>query len=274
MKNADRVCKRALRKVHILRSSAIMIALVALVTVAHAWDLGWISQFGTGVFTSSSGGGKTDTTGVYTGGTTFPALPGQVLVGGTTDVYVRKFSFDGTILWTREFGTQGFDNESGVATGADGVYVAGRTSGVFPGQASAGGFDVFVRKYDPAGSILWTAQFGTPFNESVFPSGVVQRGSAVYVAGTTLGTFPGMPVGQGQDIYVAKLNSQTGALVWVRQFGVRGQGVTVGAVAVDDTGVYAASSVALGTLLDDPYNGATDRRNKRMRIRFLELGVL
>ena len=83
----------------------------------------------------------------------------------------------------------------------------------------------------------------------------MQRGAAVYVAGWTSGAFPGATAGQGQDLYLAKLDAQTGAVVWIRQFGVRGQFLGVGGITVDDTGVYAASSVALGPSLDDPYNG-------------------
>ena len=88
------------------------LALLLPAITVQAWDILWIYQFGSGIVTGSIAGGKTDATGVYTAGSTFPALPGQKLVGGSTDAYVRKFSFAGTVLWTREFGTQGFDIET------------------------------------------------------------------------------------------------------------------------------------------------------------------
>src|SRR5690349_17054820 len=98
MTNANRISNRAPLRT-ILRASIAISALAALVNIAYAWDIGWISQFGSGRFTNSEGGGRVDATGVYTVGSTFPALPGQVLVGGSTDAYIRKFAFDGTILW-------------------------------------------------------------------------------------------------------------------------------------------------------------------------------
>ena len=98
----------------------------------------------------------------------FFALPGQKLVGGSTDAYVRKFSFAGTVLWTREFGTQGFDIETALTMGRDGLYVAGRTSGAFPGYSNAGSYYAFARKYDPTGNVLWTTQLETGGSTSSF----------------------------------------------------------------------------------------------------------
>jgi len=120
--------------------------------------------------------------------------------GGSTDAYVRKFSFAGTVLWTREFGTQGFDIETALTMGRDGLYVAGRTSGAFPGYSNAGSYYAFVRKYDPTGNVLWTTQLETLGLDIIFSDAMTQRNGALYIAGSADGTFPGPP-GQGVDIY-------------------------------------------------------------------------
>jgi len=176
------------------------LALLLPAITVQAWDILWIYQFGSGIVTGSIAGGKTDATGVYTAGSTFPALPGQKLVGGSTDAYVRKFSFAGTVLWTREFGTQGFDIETALTMGRDGLYVAGRTSGAFPGYSNAGSYYAFVRKYDPTGNVLWTTQLETLGLNIIFSDAMTQRNGALYIAGSADGTFPGPP-GQGVDIY-------------------------------------------------------------------------
>src|SRR5205823_600611 len=62
----------------------------------------------------------------------------------------------GAELWTRQFGTAVNDFPGGLAADASGVYVAGSTHGTLPGQTSAGDEDAFVRKYDAAGTELWT----------------------------------------------------------------------------------------------------------------------
>ena len=228
--------------------------LLGMMALADAWEIDWLSQFGSGLFTGSIGGGKTDATGVYTAGSTFPALPGQI-PAGATDAYIRKFSFDGLVLWTRQFGTPRSDLVSGIATGQGGVFVVGWTDGAFSGSTNAGGSDAFVRKYDQTGGILWTTQFGTPQDDRPFAGAIEERNGALYVAGFTAGTFPGEPVGEGQDVYIARLDSQTGAVLWIRQFGVRGITFGIGGLTVDDTGVYAASTVSLGTAIGDPDYG-------------------
>jgi hypothetical protein len=62
------------------------------------------------------------------------------------DAFVRKYDAAGNELWTRQFGTGERDLAYSVAVGPSGVYVAGGTYGIFPGQASAVRPDAFVTK--------------------------------------------------------------------------------------------------------------------------------
>jgi hypothetical protein len=64
---------------------------------------------------------------VYVVGNASGALPGQTYSGGSYDAFIRKYDLGGTELWTRQFGTSGFDNASGVAVDTTGVYVVGQT---------------------------------------------------------------------------------------------------------------------------------------------------
>src|SRR5258708_3382605 len=119
----------------------------------------WTRQFGTGSIDGATGIAM-DGSGVYVTGFTFGTLPGQTSVG-SEDAFVRKYDLNGTELWTRQFGTAGYDLANGIAVDASGVYFTGNTAGTFPGQTSAGGKDAVVRKYDRAGAELWSHQIGT-----------------------------------------------------------------------------------------------------------------
>jgi len=106
---------------------------------------------------------------------------GGVYVAGRAGSYafLRRYDTDGNKLWTEWFGW-GITFANAVAVDATGVYVAGETIAL-PGQCRAGGYDVFVRKYDSNGHELWTRQFGSLGNDSAY--GVALDVSGVYVAG-------------------------------------------------------------------------------------------
>src|SRR5712692_4755436 len=63
--------------------------------------------------------------------------------------------------WARRFISPVVDEAYGVNTGPGGVYVVGVAGGSLSGQSSAGGQDAVVVKYNTAGDVLWTRQFGT-----------------------------------------------------------------------------------------------------------------
>ena len=230
--------------------------------IATAQDFEWISQFGT-PDSDIAGGVAADSGGVYVAGSTIGVFPGQSAVGGI-DVYLRKFSFTGSVLWTRQFGTTADDDTIGpsgaVATDSTGVYIGGTTDGSLPGQTTAGRSDAFVRKYSPSGDLIWTRQFGTAEEDII--NGIMVHSSGVYITGETGGTFPGGPTGSGVDIFVAKLAPDTGNTVWVQQYGVRGSFSGLGGIDADSTGVYVAgfhssgdSNVPGGRLRRYDFNG-------------------
>ena len=111
-------------------------------------------------------------------------------------------SAPGNIEWLSQFGSEGGAEERSQAVdGAGNVYVAGSTSGTFPGQANAGFADAFVRKYDANGNELWTRQFGTSSYDIAF--GISVDASGVYVVGETNGTFPGQTSAGDDDALCA-----------------------------------------------------------------------
>ena len=109
------------------------------------------------------------------------------------------------VEWIRQFGSAGPATDFAGAVDGDGnVYVAGQTSGEFPGQISAGiGGDAFIRKYDALGTEVWTRQFGSPVSD--FARGVAVDASGVYVVGHTFGALPGQVNAGERDAFVRKL---------------------------------------------------------------------
>jgi hypothetical protein len=166
----------------------------------------WTRQFGT-AGTDSATGVAADAWGIYVSGFAGGTLPGQTGAGGP-DALVRKYDLAGNTLWTRQFGTAGDDLALGVAAGPSGVYLAGTTGGVLPGRAGAGSEDAFVRKYDAAGTELWTGQFGTIGTDAAL--GVAVGAAGLFVAGSTTGAFPGQTNTFGADAFAAKIVDSVG----------------------------------------------------------------
>lgn len=202
----------------------------------HKYDAGgglvWSDAFGTAAFDAAGDVSVTDD-GVHVTGFTGGDLGGTV---GGFDAFVRKYDFDGNIAWTRQFGTSTTDVGSGVAADAGGVYVTGTTQGELGGP-NAGQDDVFLRKYDASGNVLWTTQFGsTTFD---FAESVAVGASGVYVAGETFGSIDGANVGD-LDAFVRRYDTD-GTLAWGRQFGTAFADLAAG-VATDGTGAYLAGA--------------------------------
>jgi hypothetical protein len=195
----------------------------------------WTRQFGTAVADSAEAI-SVDASGIYVAGGTEGTLPGQVSSGGFHDAFVRKYDVNGNELWTRQFGTSDTEVADGIAVDASGIYVAGGTGGTFPGQSSAGGGDAFVRKYDLNGNEVWTRQFGTASGDGARE--IVADASGIYVAGYTVGTFPGQSNSGLDDAFVRNYDAN-GNEVWTRQFGTA-SGDNAFAVTAHASGIYVA----------------------------------
>jgi len=73
-------------------------------------------------------------------------------------------------------------------------------------RPKVGGFDAFLRKYDTNGNVIWTKQFGT--NTTDQANAVAVNSTGVYVAGDTVGAFPGQAhIGGLWDVFAAKFDS-------------------------------------------------------------------
>jgi Ca2+-binding RTX toxin-like protein len=148
------------------------------------------------------------------------------------------------VEWTRQFGTSSDDRGLGVAVDSGGAYLVGDTMGALPGQSSAGGGDVFVRKYDLNGNEQWTRQFGTTSHDSGQDMAMDTAGA--YLTGHTRGAFPGQTHEGAKDVWVGKYDND-GNGQWTLQFGTTSDDWGLG-VALDTTGGMYLTGTTRGAL--------------------------
>ncbi|MEX2167898.1 MAG: SBBP repeat-containing protein [Pirellulales bacterium] len=196
-------------------SFLVLVTALFLISLAfgrgQAQSIEWTRQLGTSVDERSFGVSADGLGNVYISGYTAGSLGGP-FAGGITDAFVSKCDATGTLLWSRQLGTSSLYDIS-YAVSADGlgnVYISGRTDGNL-GGTNAGSSDAFVSKYDAAGTLQWTQQFGT--NNADESYGVSADGlGSVYISG-----FTG-PHSGALDVFVRKYGA-AGTLQWSRQFG-------------------------------------------------------
>ena len=116
-------------------------------------------------------GGRGDNSGMKARGLAVDSMEDVYLVGyasvgldnsvhlGETDAFIMQLDGNtGASLWTRQFGTIGYDRAFGIAIDANRpdmtIYVAGETVGSMDGKTNLGGYDAFLVRYDQFGKRL------------------------------------------------------------------------------------------------------------------------
>ncbi|HAQ37445.1 MAG TPA: hypothetical protein DCX89_04800 [Saprospirales bacterium] len=99
--------------------------------------------------------------------------------GNGSQVYTKKITRSGEVLWTRLWGGSGTEDCRSVATDGDSiVYVVGAT-----GSYGHGGKDVFVLKYDVSGTLLDSLIWGGAYDETA--KDVVFHEGYLFITGET-----------------------------------------------------------------------------------------
>jgi hypothetical protein len=113
--------------------------------------------------------------------------------------------------------------------------MTGRTREELDGNASAGGWDAFLAKYDSSGTKQWTRLLGSSGDDGAYGIAVDGRGNT-YIAGTTesYAGLDGNPSAGGPDVFLAKYDS-SGIKQWTRLLGSSWNDLAYG-VAVDRSG--------------------------------------
>lgn len=150
----------------------------------------------------------------------------------TNDVFLVKYDANGTALWSKTIGGSSVDGGRACATDLLGnTYVIGSfsSSSINFGtgtltNASSGTYDLFVAKYDPMGTSLWSTNVGGIYDE--MGNGIAISGNNIYLTGSfsspsvTFGSTAALTnVSAGtSDIFLASY-SLTGTANWSKGIG-------------------------------------------------------
>jgi hypothetical protein len=187
--------------------------------------------------------------------------------GNSNDIFIAKYDAAGTVLWAKRAGGTNTDEGWGIATDASGnVYVSGYfksttiTSGTttLTNADSSGSADIFIAKYDAAGTTLWAERAGgTDYDwghsVSTDASGNVYITGEFISATITFGTITLTNATNSNfpDMFIAKYDA-AGTMLWAERAG--GTDIDYGySVATDTSGnVYVmggfnSSTITFGT---------------------------
>jgi hypothetical protein len=207
----------------------------------HQWSksLGGVG-FDAGISVTKDPSGNLFLTGSFQNSVNFGG--GALNSAGGYDIFVAKFNSLGTHVWSKRLGAAGDDDGVAVAVNAAGaVYVTGDFQGTVDfgggGLVFAGGWDVFLAKYDASGVHQWSKRFGgTGFD---FGNGLALDGAGQpvitgdYSAGADFGSGPFTSAGS-DEIFLAKYTAN-GAPLWSGHFGSATDDIGYG-VAIDGPG--------------------------------------
>ncbi len=165
------------------------------------------------------------------------------------DIGADYFQFSGytppngpTVKQSKQIGTSGFDFSNTMAVDAsNNLYVAGVTTGSL-GDLNSGLRDVWLSKYNSAGELLWTNQFGSSETDFVISIATDNTGD-LYLTGLTEGDLGGER-GEGiSDGWFAKFDSD-GNQQWIQKIdGITGRPTSGNSLDIDADGNVYLSGV-------------------------------
>jgi hypothetical protein len=218
----------------------------------------WAKAFGTSSWNEAldivtDASGNVYVTGHFSGTVNFGN--GNLTSAGGSDIFVAKYNSTGLLQWVQKGGSNETNFEYGYGIALDGsqnVYIVGSFRGTanFGGNSltSAGDEDIFVAKYDNAGTIQWANAYGGIYKD--FARDIaINSTNDVFVAGnfsssfSYAGTAITPPFVGTSDAFIAK-HTTSGTVSWVKRGGGN-YADTGNAVAVDGSGnAYLAGGFA------------------------------
>ena len=170
-----------------------------------------------------------------------------------------KYNTSGVRQWTKTFGAATATVQTvGISMDESGnIYLAGYVDRALHGETLTGVSDVFIIKYDSAGSRVWTKLLGTA-GTTVTPKSLdVNDSGEICVAGDTNGALDGNALTGSQDAFVTRFDT-SGTKQWTKLLGVAA-GITYGeAVTFDGQGGCYIAGMTNGNLDGETKTGSND----------------
>jgi len=179
----------------------------------------WSRQLGTPRHDVCSGLAVGDSGVLYISGYTYGsfAKPNK----GGADMFIAAYSQSGTLMWKDQLGTSEDDRALDIRIGDNNdIYLCGNTDGSLA-RESFGQRDLVVARYDRTGKSVWLNQYGTTGDDSIMCMEVGELG-LLYLGSRTNGNV-GSRQPQRRDLDSCLIGmTDTGKMLWVRQFGTHG----------------------------------------------------
>ncbi|RYZ98627.1 MAG: hypothetical protein EOP11_20415, partial [Proteobacteria bacterium] len=177
----------------------------------------------------------------YIAGTTDGALAGQAL-SGASDALLAKYDSNGSLQWVRLLGGTNAAEAKGACTDPfGGIYIAGKTDGIFDGHALLGSVQGFLAKYDAAGTLQWSRTMGGTISAE-FRGCATDAVGHVYALGVARGTIRGYATVGFEDLLLAKYD-RFGNEILAAHFGEVSRTMNPLAISFDGTNLQVAGSV-------------------------------
>lgn len=182
------------------------------------------------VTSDGGGGGYDEVDGLVVDGDYLYASGWATLPGRELDIIVQKYFLNGTLVWSRTWGTTTTDEANGqMAVDGEKIFIVGRVGAGFLGS----GGDAVLAAFDKAtGECLWNRTWGGDGLDDAFG---MAMGASIYSVGIT--TSFGL-----NQIFLLKY-AKDGTLLWNATWGGSGSELTR-SVAIDanESGVWIAGS--------------------------------
>ncbi len=192
------------------------------------------------------------------------------------DIFLLKFSTDGTMEWSRTIGgpKEDFTTKKGITLFDGNIYITGAFSDTVDFDPSPSGtaelisngdYDVFIAAYSSAGKFISCSGFGGTLQDKSYSIAVDNFGD-IFLTGSFKGTVDFDPTDQvyyktsqgtngASDIFIAKYNLG-GNLIWVNTYGAPVSGSSYlsfgSTVELDSVGNFITTGSFFGSCDFDP----------------------
>jgi len=213
----------------------------------------WTKQFGT-VDDDTGTGISIDSNGdIVISAYSFNGFDVHASNGGH-DVVALKLNSDGAQIWSQQIGSIENDITTDIAIdSSDNVYITGYTLGDLSGSGNTGSADIFVSKFDSAGTLLFTKQTGSVLDDMAQSLAINQSDNSIYLAGFSFDGLNGNTHSGNADQVILKFDN-SGTLVWTQQFGSDVDDRAYG-IHVDSNQNIMVSGYTFGTVEGDNSGG-------------------
>ena len=166
-------------------------------------------------------------TGTFSQSATFAST--TITNSGSNSSFLAKYNSSGTLQWVKASGACCDTTKSNcIALDETGnIYIAGyfNVTTKFGSTQfnTAGGYDVFITKYDPSGNVLWAKRAGGNDEDIAYGIAVDTVSHVLYVTGSSMsltGSFDSQPfsIVGFKDVFVAAYDL-SGNAMWVKTYG-------------------------------------------------------